>query len=349
MAITKSSFGITSDGEEAFLYRLENTSGAYVTITSFGCRIVSICVPDREGELRDVCLGYDTLAEYEKDTASFGAVVGRHANRIEKGVFILNDKTYHLAVNNGPNHLHGGIRGFHYYNWESAPSGNSVRFTRVSPDGEEGYPGTLTMSVTYSWSEDNELSISYEASSDQDTVFNTTNHSYFNLNGEASGSVLEHLLMINADSFTETDENDLTTGVITDVTGTPFDFRTPKPIGQDIFAAHPQLKYSKTYDHNFVLIGSGLKEAATLYAEESGIRLTCFTDQPGVQLYVPAQSPAEHGKNGIAYPAYGSACLETQHFPNATSHPNFPSVILKAGDTFKSKTLFHFSVTSSKR
>lgn len=138
-------------------------------------------------------------------------------------------------------------------------------------------------------------------------------------------------------------------GVITDVTGTPFDFRTPKPIGQDIFAAHPQLKYSKTYDHNFVLNGSGLKEAATLYAEESGIRLTCFTDQPGVQLYVPAQSPAAHGKNGIAYPAYGSACLETQHFPNATSHPNFPSVILKAGDTFKSKTLFHFSVTSSKR
>ena len=197
MAITKSSFGITSDGEEAFLYRLENTSGAYVTITSFGCRIVSICVPDREGELRDVCLGYDTLAEYEKDTASFGAVVGRHANRIEKGVFILNDKTYHLAVNNGPNHLHGGIRGFHYYNWESAQSGNSVRFTRVSPDGEEGYPGTLTMSVTYSWSEDNELSISYEASSDQDTVFNTTNHSYFNLNGEACGSVLEHLLMIS--------------------------------------------------------------------------------------------------------------------------------------------------------
>lgn len=166
------------------------------------------------------------FAEYEKDQASFGAVVGRHANRIEKGTFTLNDKTYHLVINNGPNHLHGGTRGFHYYNWESAQVGNTVRFTRVSPDGEEGYPGTLTMSVTYAWSEDNELSISYEASSDQDTVFNTTNHSYFNLNGEASGSVLEHILMINADQYTETDENDLTTGVISDVAGTPFDFRT---------------------------------------------------------------------------------------------------------------------------
>lgn len=232
MAITKSSFGITSDGEEAFLYRLENTSGAYVTITSFGCRIVSICVPDREGELRDVCLGYDTLAEYEKDTASFGAVVGRHANRIEKGVFILNDKT--ITLPSTMDQTICMVVSVVSIITTGNPHSPAILFvlSRVSPDGEEGYPGTLTMSVTYSWSEDNELSISYEASSDQDTVFNTTNHSYFNLNGEASGSVLEHLLMINADSFTETDENDLTTGVITDVTGTPFDFRTPKPIGR---------------------------------------------------------------------------------------------------------------------
>lgn len=349
MNISKSSFGITRDGEEAFLYRLTNESGASVTLTSFGCRIVSICVPDSTGALRDVCLGYDTLAEYEADKASFGAVVGRHANRIEKGLFTLNGKTYQLAVNNGPNHLHGGLRGFHKYNWSSRQNDNSVIFTRISPDGEEGYPGTLTMTVTYSWSEDNELSIAYEATSDQDTVFNTTNHAYFNLNGEDSGTVLEHILMINADRYTEIDENALANGVISDVTGTPFDFRQPKPIGQDIYADHPQLKYAKTYDHNFVLNGSGLREAAALYAKDSGIRLTCFTDQPGVQLYVPAKSPAEHGKNGIAYPAFGSACLETQHFPNALSHPEFPSVVLKAGETFKSRTLFHFSVSTQKR
>lgn len=348
MNITKSPFGITRDGQQAYLYCLKNTDGAYVTITSYGCRIVSICVPDKNGDLKDVCLGYDALAGYEADTAGFGAVIGRHANRIGKGEFTINGETYHVAINNGPNHLHGGLRGFHHYNWDSEVIDNSVRFTRVSPDGEENYPGTLTMHVTYTWSEDNELSISYEASSDKDTVFNTTNHAYFNLNGEDSETALDHILMINADQFTEADENVLTTGKILDAADTPFDFRKAKPIGQDIHADHPQLKYTKTYDHNFVLNGSGLKEAAVLSAPESGIRMTCFTDQPGLQLYVPASSPAEHGKSDRCYPAYGSVCLETQHFPNATSHPNFPSVILKAGETFKSKTLYHFSVSHNK-
>lgn len=348
MNITKSPFGITRDGQQAYLYCLKNADGAYVTITSYGCRIVSICVPDKNGDLKDVCLGYDTLAGYEADTAGFGAVIGRHANRIGKGEFTINGETYHVAINNGPNHLHGGLRGFHHYNWDSEVDGNSVRFTRVSPDGEENYPGTLTMHVTYTWSEDNELSISYEAVSDKDTVFNTTNHAYFNLNGEDSDTALNHTLMINADQFTEADENVLTTGKILDVTDTPFDFRKAKTIGQDIHANHPQLKYTKTYDHNFVLNGSGLKEAAVLSSPESGIRMTCFTDQPGLQLFVPASAPAEHGKEDRTYPAYGSVCLETQHFPNATSHPNFPSVILKAGETFKSKTLYHFCVSHSK-
>lgn len=348
MNITKSSFGTTKDGEEAFLYCMKNTDGAYVTITSYGCRIVKLCVPDKHGELRDICLGYDTLEEYEADTASFGAVVGRHANRIGKGIFTLNGQTWQLAINNGPNHLHGGLRGFHHYNWDSQITGNSIRFTRLSPDGEENYPGNLTMSVTYTWSEDNELSISYEATSDADTVFNTTNHTYFNLDGEDSSTVLDHTLFINADSFTEADENTLPTGKILDVTDTPFDFRKPKPIGQDIHAPHPQLQYTRTYDHNFVLSGCGLREAAVLLSENSGIRMTCFTDQPGLQIYVPAGSPAKRGKEGHYYPAYGSVCLETQHFPDATSHPDFPSVILKAGDTFKSKTIYHFSVSSRK-
>lgn len=346
MNVTRQPFGTTSDGTTAYLYCMKNQEGAYVTVTSYGCRIVSICVPDRDGNLRDVCLGYDTLAEYEKDTAHFGAVVGRHANRIEKGQFTLNGKTYSLAVNNGPNHLHGGLRGFHFYNWDSRIDGNKVRFTRISPNGEEGYPGTLTMNVTYSWSEDNELCILYEATTDQDTVFNTTNHSYFNLDGEDAPTVLNHMLTINAEQFTEADENILTTGRILDVAGTPMDFTHSKPIGQDIHEDYYQLKYSKTYDHNFVLSGSGLTEAAVLLSKNSGIRMTCFTDQPGIQLYVPAKSPSEHGKNGRIYPAYGSACLETQHFPNATSHPEFPSVVLTPDQPFKSKTIYHFSVLS---
>lgn len=349
MKITKQPFGMTKDGQEAWLYCLKNSNDAYVTITSFGCRIVSICVPDRDGNLIDVCLGYDTLAEYETDTASFGAVVGRHANRIGGAAFTLNDTIYTLADNNGPNHLHGGIRGFHYYNWDSQIVGNTLRFTRVSPDGEEGYPGNLTMHVTYSWSDDNELSITYDAVTDQDTVFNVTNHAYFNLSGESADSALDHTLMINADQFTETDEHDLTTGRILDVEGTPMDFRKPKPIGQEIHADYYQLQHSKTYDHNFVLRGKGLTEAAVLASDITGIRMTCFTNQPGIQLYLPASSPAEHGKHGHRYPAYGSVCLETQHFPNATSHPHFPSVILRAGEIFKSKTIYHFSTYTNRR
>lgn len=349
MSITKQSFGTTREGQTAYLYCLKNSGGAYVTVTSYGCRIVNLCVPDQKGKLRDVCLGYDTLEEYEADTASFGAVVGRHANRIGGGRFTLNGKTYQLAINNGPNHLHGGLRGFHHYNWSSAIVGNSVRFTRTSPDGEEGYPGNLIMNVTYTWREDNELEIFYEAWTDQDTVFNTTNHAYFNLSGEDADTALDHLLMINASAFTETDGNCLTTGRILDVEGTPMDFRKEKEIGRDFDSDYVQLRQTGTYDHNYVLSGAGLTEAAVLTSPVTGIRMTCLTDQPGMQLYVPGASPAEHGKNGRTYPKFGSVCLETQHFPNATSFPEFPSVILKPDAPFRSKTLYHFSVVSNKR
>ncbi len=342
MGITRTTFGKTSDGEEVYLYCLKNASGAYVNVTSFGCRIVNICVPDREGNLRDVCLGYDTLAEYEKDTAAFGAVIGRVANRIGKGEFTLDGVTYHLAVNNGPNHLHGGLRGFHFYNWDSEIDGEKLRLTRVSPDGEEGYPGTLTMTVEYRWSEDNELTLVYLATTDKKTVFNTTNHTYFNLSGEDADTALDHVLMIHADQFTESDENDLTTGKILDVAGTPMDFRTPKSVGQDIYADYYQFKYCNTYDHNFILRGEGSREAAVLSSPVSGIRVICTTDQPGMQLYVPAHSPAEHGKGGRCYPAYGSVCLETQHFPNATSFPTFPSIVLSPGQPFVSATSYKF-------
>ncbi len=348
MHISKEPFGKTKDGQTAYLYCLKNRSGAYVSITTYGCRIVSICVPDREGALRDVTLGYDSVTPYETDTAGFGAVVGRHANRIEKGCFIIDEKEYHVAINNGPNHLHGGLRGFHFYNWEAEIVDGKLKLTRTSPDGEEGYPGNLTMSVTYSWSEDNELGILYEAATDATTVFNTTNHAYFNLDGDDAETVLNHMLQINADAFTESDENDLTTGTILPVAGTPMDFTEAKPIGQDINNGYYQFTYCKTYDHNFVLNGScGLREAAVLYSPASGIRMTCFTDQPGMQLYVPASSPSGCGKGGKAYPAYGSACLETQKFPTATSHPHFPSVLLTPEAPFKSKTIYYFSVSRS--
>lgn len=343
MHITKTSFGHLSNGEEIFLFRLENKSGAYVTITNFGCRIVSIYVPDRDGQLTDVTLGYDTIEAYENDANSFGAVVGRHANRIGKGTFTLNGKTYHLAINNGPNHLHGGLKGFHYYPFQAEIKGDELHLSRRSPDGEEGYPGNLDFTVIYSFDDENTLSITYHALSDADTVFNVTNHAYFNLEGHDHPSVLDHELHIEADAYTETDDNDLTTGVISDVTDTPFDFRQPKTIGTDIFSDHYQVAHAKTYDHNFVIRGEGLRRAATLKAPVSGIHMTCLTDQPGMQIYVPAGDTSDHGKGGLHYPAYGSVCLETQHFPNAMEHENFPSVVLKANVPFESKTVYQFS------
>ncbi|MCD8301147.1 MAG: galactose mutarotase [Clostridiales bacterium] len=347
MNITREPFGITEDRKQAWLYTFENSDGAKLVVTSYGARIVSIIVPDRDGNMRDVCLGYDTLPEYEHDGNScFGAVVGRYANRIGKGEFELDGVTYHVALNDGPNHLHGGVRGFHYYNWDSRIVGDTLELTHISPDGDEGYPGTLTMAVEYRWSEDNELSITYTASTDKDTVFNTTNHSYFNLSGGDADTALDHLLTINADKFTEADENTLVTGKILNVEGTPFDFRKAKPIGQDIHSDYYQTKQTGTYDHNFILsgCGAGLTEAAVLYSEKSGICLTCFTDQPGLQLYVPAKCPSQHGKGGKCYPAAGSVCLETQHFPDAPHHPEFPSAVLTPDGPFESKTIYHFSV-----
>lgn len=221
---------------------------------------------------------------------------------------------------------------------------DKVVFSRQSPDGEEGYPGNLNVSVTYGWSEDNELSIVYEASSDADTVFSVTSHGYYNLDGQGSNTVLDHELRIDADNMTEMDETQIPTGNIIPVDGTPFDFREFKTIGQDIKAENAQLAITDTYDHNLIINGTGLREAAVLQSKKSGIRMTCFTDQPGLQLYVPCYVLHQKGKNDIDYPAFSSVCLETQHFPDSINHPDFPSVVLKAGEHFRSKTLYHFSV-----
>ena len=344
MKITKNEFGVTNDNQAISLYTIENASGASVTFSDYGCRIISINVPDKNQVLTDVCLGLMDATQYLEDDASLGAVVGRCANRIAKGHFTLNDKEYNLAINNGVNHLHGGPTGFGQRVWNAKISDDKVIFSRTSVDGEEGYPGNLTVSVTYGWSEDNELSITYDASCDQDTVFSVTSHGYFNLEGEGSSTVLDHELRIDADEITELNDTQAPTGKFIPVEETPFDFRTSKKIGQDIHADNAQLALSGTYDHNFVINGDGLREAAVLSSKKSGIRMTCFTDQPGLQLYVPCYELHQKGKNGILYPAFSAVCLETQHYPDSINIEHFPSVVLKAGENYKSKTLYHFSV-----
>lgn len=344
MKTTKTAFGTTPENQTVSLFRLENASGAYVEIMDYGCRIMSICVPDKKGNLTDVALGLEDLDTYLKDDASLGAIVGRFANRIANGRFSLNGKDYQLAINNGPNHLHGGPTGYGQRVWDGRFSDNKLIFTRTSPAGEEGYPGTLNLTITYGWSEDNELSISYEATTDADTILNLTNHAYFNLNGHGSGTVLNHELRIDADSITELNKDQVPTGNYIPVDGTPFDFRELKEIGKDIEAENEQLKIGGTYDHNFVLNGTGLREAAVLQSKESGIRMTCFTDQPGLQLYSACYTLHQKGNGGIDYAPFSSVCLETQHFPNGINIDHFPSVVLKAGETFKSQTMYHFSV-----
>lgn len=343
MKISKGAFGITKDGENISIYHMENANGAYVEITDYGCRLVKIAVPNREGVLTDVCLGYDVLADYERDTAYLGAVCGRYANRIKDGRFSLNGKTYQLAINNGANHLHGGLVGYSARLWEVSEQDDKLSFTLHSADGEEQYPGNLVLTVTYGWSEDNELSILYEASTDADTIFNVTSHGYFNLNGEGVGDVLSHELYIDADQITELDDSQAPTGVFLPVDGTPFDFRTMHSVGQMIDSKYEQLHKFGTYDHNFVINGTGFREAAVLQSKETGIRMTCFTDQPGLQMYVANQANDLSGKGGKTYERRSSICLETQHFPDAINHDNFPSTVLTPDEPFRSKTLYHFS------
>lgn len=343
MKISKSDYGVTQTGEPVFIYHLENTSGAYVDILNYGCRIVRILVPNREGTLTDVCLGFDSLSDYEADAASVGAVVGRVANRIKNGRFSLNGTVYSLATNNGTNHLHGGRIGYASKVWGAAISGDKLILSLHSADGEEGYPGNLTLSVTYGWSQDNELSILYEAFCDRDTLLNVTNHSYFNLNGQGDGDILSHELFLAADTFTELDDTQVPTGKLLSVEGTPFDFRKMRPLGKPVNTEHEQYQTFGTYDHNFVIQGTGFREAAALQSRESGIRMTCFTDQPGLQLYVPLCPLHTPGKNGVTYGPRTSVCLETQHFPDSINHENFPDIVLHPGENFRSKTLYHFS------
>ena len=348
--VTRASFGSMPDGTAVDAFTLTNADGASVTAISYGAIITSLKVPDRHGKLDDVVLGYDTLDGYLKGGAYFGAVIGRYGNRTGGAQFTLDGQTYKLAANNGPNSLHGGLKGFDKVVWKGEPferDGDAgVVFTYTSPDGDEGFPGTLNVTVTYTLTSKNELAIDYEATTDKPTVVNLTQHSYFNLGGDGSGDVLSHELYINADRYSAVDKDLIPLGAPVSVEGTPFDFRTATPIGARIDADDDQIRIGSGYDHNFVLDrqGSGAELAARVVEPKTGRVMEVLTTEPGVQLYTANHMNGEPGKAGHVYGKRNAFCLETQHFPDSPNKPEFPSTTLRPGETYRSRTVYAFGV-----
>lgn len=345
--VTRAEYGKLPDGTTVESFTLTNASGASVTAITYGGILTSIKVPDRDGKLDDVVLGHDSLEDYLKDGGYFGAIVGRYANRIGGAQFTIDGQTYTLAANIKPNSLHGGIKGFDKAVWKAEPieaaDGVGVKLSHTSPDGDEGYPGTLKVSVTYTFNNKNELTLDYEATTDKATVVNLTNHSYFNLGGDGSGDVLATELMINADQYTPSDERLVPTGELANVEGTPLDFRTSTPIGARI--DDPMLKRSMGYDHNFVINrAEGIALAARAEDPKSGRTMEVLTTEPGVQLYTANHMRNNVGKSGHVYNRFNAFCLETQHFPDSPNKPSFPTTTLRPGETFKSRTVYAFGV-----
>jgi aldose 1-epimerase len=348
--ITSHAYGKTAEGQAVTLYALTNAQGVELRAITYGGIITSLKVPDRSGVMGDIVLGFDRLDEYLKDHPYFGAVVGRYGNRIANGRFPLDGRSYELAKNNGPNHLHGGRKGFDKFVWEAAPSasGTAVTFSRVSPDGEEGYPGTLNVRITYTLTDQNELIIDYHATTDKATPVNLTQHSYFNLTGDVAGDILGHELTIRADRYTPVDAALIPTGEVAAVQDTPFDFRKPTAIGARINERHQQVIHGKGYDHNWVLnrSGQGLQPAVRVVEPRSGRTLDIATTEPGVQFYSGNfLDGAIIGKSGRLYTQRAGFCLETQHFPDSPNQPGFPSTILGPGQAYSTKTVFTFGVT----
>jgi aldose 1-epimerase len=344
---TSNSFGQTVDGTPAHLYVLKNKNGVEASITDYGATLVSVKVPDRQGNFADVLLGYDNVAGFEAGKSYFGGTIGRYGNRIAKGQFKLNGSTYRLAINDGPNHLHGGIKGFNKVFWKvESSSKQAVRLTYTSKDGEEGYPGALTVVVTYTLTDKNELQIDYLATTDKDTVVNLTNHSYFNLTGDPKKDILQHRLKLYASRFTPVDASLIPTGELRSVKGTPFDFSASTAIGARISQEEEQLKFGKGYDHNFVLdhLGSDrLGKVSEVYEPVSGRSMDVYTTEPGVQFYSGNfLDGSEKGKGGIRYDHRTGFCLETQHYPNSPNQAQFPSTVLKPGQKYKSTTVYRF-------
>ncbi len=341
---------VVANAQKIDLYTLKNRNGMEVKIINFGGTVTSISVPDRSGKFADVVLGFNNPDDYLKPHPSFGTAVGRFGNRIAKGRFTLNGVEYKLAVNNGENHLHGGIKGFDDVFWTAEEvktvAGPAVRMTYLSKDGEEGYPGNLQVTMTYTLTDRNELRIDYTATTDKDTVVNLTHHSYFNLAGEGNGDILNHRLKLNAARFTPTDAGSIPTGELRSVKGTPFDFLMPHAIGERINQDDEQLKFGGGYDHNYVINGrmGVLRQAAVVTDPASGRVMEVWTTEPGVQLYTGNFLDGTlTGKSGKTYQKRFGFCLETQHYPDSPNKPNFPTTTLKKGATFKSTTIYRFS------
>jgi len=351
--VTTSDFGQTADGTKVQLYTLTNATGMVAKIMTYGGIVTELHVPDKDGKMADVVLGFNDLKGYLSDPPPpyFGAITGRVANRIAKGKFTLDGKEYTLATNNGPNALHGGVKGFDKRVWKATTSARqqnvpALALTYTSPDGEEGYPGTLTANVAYTLTDDNSLHIEYQARTDKATPINLTNHSYFNLAGQGSGDILGHVVMINADQYTPVDDTLIPTGQIAPVKGTALDFTTPTPIG-----AHIKEVGGKPvgYDHNFVLRRAGiadnvLAQAARVTEPKTGRVMEVLTTEPGVQFYTGNFLDGSiKGKGGAVYNQYTGFCLETQHFPDSIHHPNFPNAVLRPGQTYQSRTVYRFT------
>lgn len=352
MSISTEFYGKTADGCDITLYYLTNNQGVQAQIINYGANLIKLIVPDREGNQEDVVLGYDNLHGYENNAQGFGSFIGRCANRIGGASFELNGKVYPLQVNDNKNTLHGGTPGYNKVVYEATAiqkdDADSLELCRVSPDQEQGFPGNLSLKITYTLTNDNELIMEYEAKSDQDTVVNLTNHSYFNLAGHKSGSVLEQKVWIDADEFTPTDGELIPTGEIAKVEGTPMDFRTEKTISKDWTLDYEPMKLAGGYDHNFVLKTSmdTVSKVASLYEEQSGREMEVYTNMPGMQMYTANFLSDTEGlvnKEQVSYASQDAVCFETQFYPNAVNQPNFPTSILKAGETGRYITKYVFS------
>lgn len=334
------SFGMTSKGEEARLFTIQNGKGMEIKVSDYGAALVQVRVPDKEGRLLDVVLGYDDVQGYEAGNAFFGATIGRVANRIGNGEFQLGGRTYELTRNDGQNTLHGGRDFYNKRIWKTGE--DHVEFLLDSPSGDQGFPGNVKISVTYTLTKDNEIKIQYRAVPDADTLINLTNHSYFNLSGHASGTVLAQEVMLDADAYARADSQSIPTGEIVPVSGTPMDFRQLKPIGAEIDEAYEALEFGKGYDHNWVLNKKGYRKAAFMRSKESGIAMEVYTDLPGLQFYTANFVDHEKGKEGAVYNMRQAACFETQYFPDAVHKDHFEGPEVKAGEIYETTTAYRF-------